>query len=145
MIDIYYVKNFVTFMIMTKRSELALTGETLAAAYLEKNNCSVVARNYRCRYGEIDVIALDGMELIFAEVKTRSSGSLRTAEESVTALKQTKLTKSAHMFLQENGLYNQLSCRFDVIAVMYDPQSDTYSIHQIRNAFLPADISNDSG
>jgi putative endonuclease len=144
MIDIQYVKIFVSFMIKRTRTELALVGETLAATYLEKNNCSVLGRNYHSAYGEIDIIAMDNTELAFVEVKTRTSNTVRTAEESVTAAKQRKLTKTAFAFLQEHPQHSHISCRFDVISVLYSQKTDTFSVKHVKNAFLPADCS-DSG
>jgi putative endonuclease len=141
MIDIYYVKIFVSSMTMRNRTELAFTGESLAASFLGKKGYEILKRNYRSKYGEIDIIAYDKTELVFVEVKTRTGCFYRNAEESVTTTKQKKLTKTAYKFIQEFEQYKILSCRFDVIVILYNSHSDTFCIKQIVNAFLPSDIN----
>ena len=74
-------------------------GEDLAAQYLERAGLAIVERNYRCKAGEIDVVAQDGSELVFAEVRTRSGAAFGTPEESVTARKRRKMAECAFTYL----------------------------------------------
>ena len=90
-------------------------GEAQAADWLEKRGCVLVAANWRCRFGEIDLIAEDGDFLCFVEVKLRRSSKFSTPREAVTPAKQHKLRQTALMYLAETGLDCQP--RFDVAEV----------------------------
>ena len=82
-----------------KKTELGAWGENLAAAQLEKEGYRIRERNFRCRLGEIDIIAQKGDILAFVEVKLRKSSSHGEAREFVTASKQQKLRMTASFFL----------------------------------------------
>lgn len=90
-------------------------GEQATADYLKRNGCSVDARNYRCRFGEIDLIARQGEFLIFVEVKTREQDSMANPLEAVTPAKQRKIIRTALLYLQTHPTV--LQPRFDVSAV----------------------------
>lgn len=90
-------------------------GEHLAAKYLQKKRYKIVAENYSCRFGEIDLIAENRDFLVFAEVKLRKSDSHGAAREFVTAQKQERLRKTAMLYLQQNDCEKQP--RFDVIEI----------------------------
>lgn len=110
-------------------------GENIAAAYLQKKGYYVVERNYRCRYGEIDIIARDGQYIVFVEVKTRSTDSLGRPSEWVDKRKQKKLLTTAYMYLEENE--TDLQPRFDVIEVVYDKITKAaVSVEHIESAFI---------
>jgi putative endonuclease len=94
-------------------------GETLAAEYLRKKKYKLLAAGYRCRFGEIDLIACDRKYLIFVEVKTRKDGDFALAREFVDARKQARLRSTAEMYLSQNPTV--LQPRFDVIEI-YAPQ-----------------------
>lgn len=95
-------------------------GESLAAAYLEKKHYSIVAANYRCRLGEIDLIAENRHFLVFVEVKLRKSAAFAEAMEFVDRRKQERLRQTAALYLsQQEGETKQP--RFDVIEV-YAPE-----------------------
>ncbi len=94
-------------------------GEDLAAHYLERAGLSIVERNYRCKAGEIDVVALDGEELVFAEVRTRSGAAFGTPEDSITARKRRKMAECAFSYLAERGAHGR-SWRIDLVAVELD-------------------------
>ena len=79
-------------------------GESFAAEYLRKNHYTVVAANYRCRFGEIDLIAWDKSVLCFVEVKTRTNTQMGLPREYVTAGKQARIRKTALFYLCDNGL-----------------------------------------
>jgi putative endonuclease len=89
--------------------------ERLAEDYLRRHRLQPVARNHRCRFGEIDLVMRDGATLVFVEVRYRSSDRFGTAAETVDRRKQRRLTAAASHYLQ--GHPTVLPCRFDVVAV----------------------------
>ena len=104
-----------------KKTELGAWGENLAAAQLEKEGYRIRERNFRCRLGEIDIIAQKGDILAFVEVKLRKSSSHGEAREFVTASKQQKLRMTASFFLTGRPWTQDLQPRFDVLEI-YAPQ-----------------------
>ena len=74
-------------------------GEVLAARYLRDKGYTIEAANYRCRFGEIDIIASDKTYIVFVEVKTRAENSLYQPREAVTQMKQRRIVKTAKLFL----------------------------------------------
>jgi putative endonuclease len=98
------------------RAATGARGEDLAVAYLERAGLTIVERNFRCRAGEIDVVARDGEELIFVEVRTRRSTAFGSPEESITARKQRKMAECAYSYLAERGSHLG-PWRIDVIAI----------------------------
>ncbi len=107
-------------------------GEDLATACLKKEGYRIVERNYRCRFGEIDIIAMDNGDVVFVEVKGRQSDTFGAPEEAIGPTKQKKISKAALHYLQEKGLTGH-NARFDVVAIRFMPQ-DT-RVQLIRNAF----------
>ncbi len=95
---------------------LGAMGEAAAADWLRKKRWKILAMNYRCRLGEVDIIARDGSEIVFVEVKLRRTGGYAPAAEYVTPSKQRKLRLAAESWLAENGLEDP-PCRFDVVEV----------------------------
>lgn len=87
--------------------------EALAAAYLERQGLAIVARNFRTRAGEIDVIARDGRVLVFVEVRMRRSARFGGAVESITARKRARIVAAANAYLARLG--REPPCRFDAI------------------------------
>lgn len=109
-------------------------GEEAAAAYLLQKGYRIAARNYRTRFGEIDIIAENGQYIVFAEVKTRDADALVGAFEAVTPAKQRRIVRSALRYLQENP--TRLQPRFDVVGVVTEPGGRSVrSIRQLENAF----------
>jgi len=116
-----------------RRKLLGALGEDLALAFLKKKRFKILAKNYRCRYGEIDIIARDrGNALSFIEVKTRASGSHGPPQEAVNRKKQAQICRVALEFIQRYKLENH-PARFDVVAVSLLPAGHT--IEHIENAF----------
>lgn len=99
------------------RKEVASRGEDAAAAFLERVGMTVVERNWRCGAGEIDIVALDGEDLVFVEVKTRRSERAGTGEEAVSSTKQRKLGRLADEYVRATGVDALSQIRFDVIAI----------------------------
>lgn len=101
----------------TDRLRLGENGEELARIFLENSGYSIVARNWRCRLGEIDIIAKDGETLVFIEVKTRTDSAFGSPAAAVTLKKQRQIGKAAQCYLAEHDLFGS-SARFDVIAIV---------------------------
>ena len=107
-------------------------GEKAACEYLKKNGYQILKRNYRKRFGEIDIIAHKEDMYIFVEVKTRADTEYGMASEAVTKAKQQKLIRTAKYFIMEEKLDAAFS--FDVIEV-YHKGRKVEQIHHIENAF----------
>lgn len=110
-------------------------GETLAAEYLRDKGYRIVAANWRCRFGEIDLIAGDGTYLCFVEVKLRKSAAYGSAAAYVDRRKQEKLRASAMLYLSRRP--TDLQPRFDVVEV-YAPRgtgTENPEIFHLENAF----------
>ncbi len=97
--------------------ELGRKGEDAAAAYLERTGMSIVERNWSCKSGEVDIVAIDESDLVFVEVKTRRSDKAGSPEDAVAKSKQTRYVRIARAYLAHTGLIDQ-AVRFDVIAIM---------------------------
>lgn len=117
-----------------RRKLLGRKGEDAAARYLEKNNYHVLYRNYSCRLGEIDIVAREREVIVFVEVRSRSSDNYGTPQESITSRKKMKLRQLAWHYLKSVGKTNE-SCRFDVIAVLFDKEGRIIRLEHIENAF----------
>lgn len=91
--------------------------EEQAAAFLSGLHYEILERNFRCRSGEIDLIAKDEAYLVFIEVKFRKSGMSGDPAEAVTCLKQKKIIQTAKYYLLTHGYSEDTPCRFDVVAV----------------------------
>jgi len=106
-------------------------GERLAVAFLKKKGYKIVEQNFKTRIGEIDIIALDGVTLVFVEVKARGSISYGQPFEAVTAFKRRKIKNVALLYLKR--LSEVPSCRFDVISINYGNLSP--EVELIQDAF----------
>lgn len=115
------------------RVELARRGEEQAAQYLQAQGYTILARNWRRREGEIDVVALEGETLAFVEVKTRRTRTFGAPEESIDARKQTQLARLAQRYLDENPQLAFQACRFDVVII--DSTTRPAQVRLYRNAF----------
>ena len=110
------------------KSLIGQTAETRAAAFLQHHGLKLVARNWRCRFGEIDLVMQEGPTLVFVEVRLRSRGDFGGAAASVTPAKQKKLLAAARQYLA--ALNMRPPCRFDVVAL-----NGSAAPEWIRNAF----------
>ena len=120
---------------MGKNNDLGAWGEKLAASYLRKKHYKIIETGYRCRFGEIDIIASSGAYLVFVEVKLRKSDNFAQAMEFVDFRKQSRIITTASVYLAERP--TNLQPRFDVIEI-YAPQGlQTYSptINHMEDAF----------
>ena len=98
-------------------------GEDYAAAYLRRHGYRILARNYSCRFGEIDIIASDRHYVVFVEVKLRREGGLTRPEEAMTPAKGRALLRAANCYIETCGV--MLDCQIDLIAVEYAPDGST--------------------
>jgi len=115
-----------------KTKKLGERGEALAAAFLEKKGYKILFRNYKCSYGEIDIIAKHKKIISFIEVKTRSTTKYGPPQDAVIPSKQAKISRVALEFIQRYKMENR-SARFDVVAVQFLP--DGCEVNLIENAF----------
>jgi putative endonuclease len=109
--------------------------ETATARWLAARGSRILARNYRCRAGELDIVALDGGQLRFVEVRARSNPRYASAAASVDARKQAKLRRAAAHFLACRWRGATPPCRFDVVVWEPGPRSGKLLPRLIENAF----------
>ena len=114
---------------------VGIWGEAQVANYLRKNRYRLVAHSYHCRFGEIDLIAMDGKTLCFVEVKTRSNLSMGLPREYVTPAKQRRIKKTALFYLAAHDL--DCPARFDVAEVYAEKPGDKSGvrIEYLEDAF----------
>lgn len=98
-------------------SELGKRGEDAAAAYLERSGMTLLQRNWRCKAGEIDIVALDGDTLVLVEVKTRKGIRRGSPEDAVTPTKQRRIARLAAMYAAACA-QTERTVRFDVITLL---------------------------
>jgi len=108
---------------------LGAEAEQLAAKYLQQQGLIMLTSNYRCKFGEIDLVMRDAKTLVFIEVRLRSNVSFGGGAASITKSKQQKLARTAEHYLQQ---YGNSACRFDAVVMN---KADTNNIEWIRNAF----------
>ena len=120
---------------LTWRQKIGLRAENAAAAFLHSHGAHILLRNYRCRCGELDIVAQIGeSELAIVEVRTRSSSAYGGAAASIDAGKRQRLIRAATRLLQQRRDLARLRVRFDVIVVS-DPFGDVPPIDWIKHAF----------
>ena len=121
----------------TQTTLLGRWGEALVGKWLIRRGYTLLASGYRCRMGEIDLIARKGNTLAFVEVKLRKSAEFAAAREQVTRAKQRRIRTTAQLYLAQNPTLADCFCRFDV-AEVYAPQGTETKhpdIHYLENAF----------
>ena len=116
-----------------KRAEIGQLGEKLARDFLKKRQYRILETNYRCRYGEIDIVARRLDCLVFVEVRTRTDRVFGTPEESISQSKTRHMAQSAEYYVQEHRA-EALNWRIDVIAIELEPDHRLWRIEQIENA-----------
>lgn len=117
----------------TPRTNLGSRGERLARAYLEEKGYHVLEINYRCLWGELDIIARDGDDIVFTEVRTRRGSKYGGPEESLTEGKMQHLIAASQHYLQAHGLQNS-SWRIDLVCVQISTDCRLESIKQLEHA-----------
>jgi putative endonuclease len=104
---------------MDNKRILGISGEELTAREIQKAGLSIIARNYRCPKGEMDIIARDHDTLVFIEVRTRQSSFRGWGEESITQKKARRLRAIASFYIVQEGYKTWPSLRFDVVAIRW--------------------------
>jgi putative endonuclease len=115
------------------RQKLGRWGEQLAAQYLESHGYKVLDRNWRCRRGEIDLVAKEGDVLVFVEVKTRRGRDYGTPEEALTRYKVKRLLELGQRYMLERDL-EDVEWRVDLVAVELDRQGKLLRFEHVPNA-----------
>ena len=118
---------------MPNNTQKGTQGEEIAVAYLLKNGYHILARNWRNKHLEIDIIASINGTLIIIEVKLRSSDYFGNPEEFVTKSKQKKLIKAADFYIKENNI--NWETRFDIISIIQNPSE--LKVEHLVGAFYP--------
>lgn len=118
---------------MANHNQLGVKGEEIALAFLKQKKYRVIETNWREQKFEIDIIAINQNEIVFIEVKTRSTNFFGAPEEAVTIKKQQHLIEGADYYINKNEI--DLECRFDVIAIVLNENKQ--DINHIINAFYP--------
>lgn len=113
-------------------------GESIAASYLTSKKYRILQKNFRTRFGEIDLIALTpSSELVFVEVKTRPTSSSHSGIEAITPSKLTKIIHAAEEYLTENSYPSSTLWQIDVIIVTYSHKSSYQVQTHLENVSLP--------
>lgn len=119
---------------MPQRRRLGNFGEAAAAAHLTRQGYTLLARQWRCSAGEIDLVAQQRDVLVFVEVRTRRGGAYGSPEESITAAKQARLVALAYAYLEAYALPPESAWRIDVIALTLDGNGRVQRLHHILHA-----------
>ena len=114
---------------MNRNQEIGKIGEDLAEKYLKNKVYKIVQRNYRCRQGEMDIIAKDKEEIVFIEVKTRTTINFGRPSEAVNYIKREHLQNIARYYLYTNKI-TKTPIRFDVVEIYLWPKG--YSVNHIK-------------
>ncbi|HVI85920.1 MAG TPA: YraN family protein [bacterium] len=123
-------------MLAGRRRTFAQAGEDAAVEALRRRGYRVLARNVRLRRGELDVVAEEGGDLVFVEVKSRRSVAYGTPAEAVGFQKQRTLVRLAAAYLARKGLGDR-ACRFDVVEVRLDSAGRPVRVDVMQDAFRP--------
>lgn len=119
-----------------RKKDVGDLGERLAARHLKRLGLRIVARQYRTRRGEIDLIARDGSQIVFVEVKSRRANQPGHPTDAITPAKQKKLTELALAYLKQHRLLEHRA-RFDVVAVTIANPVEQSRIEHFPDAFPP--------
>lgn len=120
-------------MTRTSRQQLGDAGEGLARRLLEADGYHVLAEQWRCREGELDLVMQRGKELVFVEVKLRHTGLL-APEETVTPAQQRRLLLAAQRFVAAHPDLSDCIWRIDVVAITLDASGSVYRVNHLENA-----------
>lgn len=113
--------------------KLGRWGEDVATIFFQKKGCRILQRNFQMRFGEIDLICLKEQEIIFVEVKTRTTSFL-PGEYSVDATKKQKIKRMINFYIQQNDLGREIDFRFDILVV--EKINNTVEIRHLENVIL---------
>ena len=117
------------------RQTIGQAAEGWALTHLEEHGLRLLARNWRCRLGELDLVMLDGDTVVFVEVRYRRHNAWGGAEASVDARKRSRVSAAAQVFLQQQPRWARRPCRFDVVAIGPAERVSPPRLNWIRSAF----------
>lgn len=121
---------------MPSKRAVGTAGERLARKILEELGYQIVEANYCRRGGEIDLVAEEGGDIVFVEVKCRTGTEYGTGLESITRVKQVRLARTAAAYLRERDL-GGARCRFDALEIQLDPFGEVLRHDLVKGAFVP--------
>lgn len=113
-------------------------GERAAEKYLIRNKYKIIERNYRCKFGEIDIVALEEDNLVFIEVKTRTTEKYGNPSDAINFIKKKHMTKTALNYINHKKMQNYF-CRFDVVEVFAEIADNDFravNINLIKNVLI---------
>jgi putative endonuclease len=114
------------------RRNLGERGERIAASYLKRHGYEILDTNYRCQWGEVDLIARKDDSLVFVEVRTRTNESYGTPAESLTYVKQERLITTAQTYLQALDILPK-EWRIDLVSITFSPASSDPHVEHLEN------------
>ncbi|MDP3787424.1 MAG: YraN family protein [Candidatus Omnitrophota bacterium] len=117
-----------------RNKEVGDLGERLAAKFLRRGGYTILARKYRCKFGEIDIVAKDRNTLVFVEVRSRSDSGCGLPYETIDYKKREHIKRVAAEFLKRFNLFDY-DCRFDCVSVLFDDNFKPKQIELIKDAF----------
>ena len=120
----------------TEKQNIGKLGEDIAVKYLENRGYSILERNYRKPWGEIDIVALKSRELVFFEVKTQNQRFEWRPEENVTRHKKHQLSRIVATYLKEHKVPQNQDWRINVLAIQLDFETKNAQIEHIQNIAL---------
>ena len=123
-------------MPLTERQKIGNLGESIACKHLKKRGYQVVDRNYRKKWGEIDIIAQRGDVLHFIEVKSTQARNNLRPEENVHTWKLQRLRRATQIYLLDRNVSSETDWQFDVIVVFIDIKNRKASIRSLENVIL---------
>ncbi len=121
-------------MVTDRRKAVGRQGEDAARAFLKRRGVRIIAENFTCAAGEIDLVGRDRGTLVFVEVKTRTSGAFGPPHLAVHRQKQRQIVRAAQWYLAEQRMAD-VACRFDVLAVTFPDDVGSPRIDWVQNAF----------
>lgn len=121
-----------------RNAAVGASGERIAALLLEQAGCTIIARNWRCRGGELDLVALDGEILVCAEVRVRTVAGHGSAAESVVGRKTKRLLHAVAAFIAAHPEHGDRLVRIDVVAITLDRAGRVIETLHLRDAIAEA-------
>lgn len=121
-------------MTLNTKTEIGKKGEEMAVAYLRKRGFKIIATNWHFHHLEIDIIAQDGNELVFVEVKTRTSAAFGNPEDAISNQKIKRILDAAEAYIEKHDITQD--ARFDVMAILI-PEYSSPQLEYFEDAFMP--------